>query len=183
MSTIPRLDGLKSPEARMARFQNVQTVSRLGLATALLIGTSSLFVPLLFAAEVTSKSGADDASPAAESPKSKSTDESKSKKWKSEGAATPKTNATHRPRPAVDLKNSAAVAAAVDHMILENLTETGTTPAPRTSDEDFLRRIHFDLAGTVPLPREVTLFGLNPDSEKRLKLIDRLLSSEEYADP
>lgn len=169
----------------MARFQNVQPVSRLGLATALLIGTSSLFAPSLFtpslfAAEVTPKSGADDASPAAESPKSKSTEESKSKKWKSEGAATSKTNATHRPRPAVDLKNSAAVAAAVDHMILENLTETGTTPAPRTSDEDFLRRIHFDLAGTVPLPREVTLFGLNPDSEKRLKLIDQLLSSEEY---
>ena len=41
--------------------------------------------------------------------------------------------------------------------------------------------MHFDLAGTVPLPREVTLFGLDPDPDKRLKLIDRLLSSEEYA--
>ena len=66
-------------------------------------------------------------------------------------------------------------------MILDNLNETGTTPAPKTSDEDFLRRVHFDLAGTVPLPREVTLFGLDPDPDKRIKLIDRLLAGDEYS--
>ena len=41
--------------------------------------------------------------------------------------------------------------------------------------------MHFDLAGTVPLPREVTLFGLDPDPDKRIKLIDRLLSGDEYS--
>ena len=107
---------------------------------------------------------------------------SKSKAWKSARrlrvqGRRPK----HRPRPFVDLKNSAAVAAAVDKMILENLSETGTTPAAKTSDEDFLRRVHFDLAGTVPLPREVTLFGLDPDPDKRIKLIDRLLAGDEYS--
>jgi len=135
----------------------------------------------LFAAEETAKP-ASDSSPAAESSKSKSSEESGAKKWKSEGAAASKNNpTTHRPRPSVDLKNSAAVAAAVDRLILDNLNETGTAPAPRTSDEDFLRRVHFDLAGTMPLPREVTMFGLDPDADKRMKVVDRLLSSEEYA--
>ncbi len=83
------------------------------------------------------------------------------KSWVAD-SSTPKP-ITHRPRPNVDLKDSAAVAAAVDKLILANLTESGTQPAPRTSDEDFLRRIHFDLVGTVPMPREVTLFGLDPD--------------------
>ncbi len=135
----------------------------------------------LFAAEETAKP-ASDSSPAAESSKSKSSEESGARKWKSEGAAAYKNNpTTHRPRPSVDLKNSAAVAAAVDRLILDNLNETGTSPAPRTSDEDFLRRVHFDLAGTMPLPREVTMFGLDPDADKRMKVVDRLLSSEEYA--
>lgn len=53
--------------------------------------------------------------------------------------------------------------------------------APRTNDEDFLRRITLDLAGTVPSPNEVTAFGLDPDPEKRTRLVDRLLESEEYS--
>jgi Protein of unknown function (DUF1549)/Protein of unknown function (DUF1553) len=110
---------------------------------------------------------------------SKGEKSSKEKSWGSE-SDTPRPTA-HRPRPNVNLKDSAAVAATVDKMILQNLTESGTQPAPRTSDEDFLRRIHFDLAGTVPGAREVTLFGLEPDPQKRDKVIDRLLSSEEYA--
>jgi hypothetical protein len=101
------------------------------------------------------------------------------KAWSSE-SSTPKA-APHRPRPNVNLKDSAAVASAVDKMILQNLTESGTQAAPRTSDEDFLRRIHFDLAGTIPSAKEATLFGLEPDPQKRDKIIDRLLQSEDYA--
>jgi hypothetical protein len=111
---------------------------------------------------------------------SKSAKSSKGDKaWSSE-SDTPKA-ASRRPRPNVNLKDSAAVASAVDKMILQNLTESGTQPAPRTSDEDFLRRIHFDLAGTIPSAKEATLFGLEPDPQKREKLIDRLLQSEDYA--
>ena len=31
------------------------------------------------------------------------------------------------------------------------------------------------------MPREVTMFGLDPDPQKRDKMIDSLLASEEYA--
>jgi len=159
----------------MARSQ-LRTVFGLGLAATLLIGGS-----WLFAAEETAKPDTD-ASLSTKSAKSKSADDSGAKKWKNESASESKnSDAAHRPLPAIDYKNSAAVAAAVDKLILQNLTETGTNPAPKTTDEDFLRRVHFDLAGTAPLPNEVTVFGLDPDSEKRMKVIDKLLSSEDYA--
>ena len=80
-----------------------------------------------------------------------------------------------------DLKSSQKVAAKVDQLIAAELQQSRSNLAQRTNDEDFLRRVTFDLAGTVPSPREVTLFGLNPDPQKREKLIDRLLDSDEFA--
>jgi len=129
----------------------------------------------------TSADKTDQKAGAAKSTSKKSSDSAKTGEWKSEQAATPKTTAPRRPRPNVNLKDADAVAALVDRLILENLAETGTEAAHRASDEDFLRRIHFDLAGTVPMPREVTMFGLDPDSQKRSKIIDRLLDSEDYS--
>jgi hypothetical protein len=159
----------------MAR-SHLRTVFGLALAATLLLSGS-----WLFAGEETAKPDTD-ASLSTKSSKSKSADDSGAKKWKNESASESKTYpTTHRPRPNVDLKNSAAVAAAVDKLIIENLTDTGTAPAPKTSDEDFLRRVHFDLAGTVPLPREVTMFGLDPDSDKRIKLVEKLLASDDYS--
>jgi hypothetical protein len=131
------------------------------------------------ASQKTSASASKDSPPSKDAPPSQDAPTKGEKSWASD-SSSPKPTA-HRPRPSVNLKDSAAVAATVDKMILQNLTESGTQPAPRTSDEDFLRRIHFDLAGTVPSAREVTLFGLEPDPQKRDKVIDRLLSSEEYA--
>jgi Protein of unknown function (DUF1549)/Protein of unknown function (DUF1553)/EF hand len=151
-------------------------VSGLGLVATLLIGSSGRL-----AAADTAKPDTDP-DKAAKAAKSKASDDSGASKWKNaSGSESKNYPTTHRPRPTVDLKNSAAVAAAVDKLILENLTETGTNPAPKTSDEDFLRRVHFDLAGTVPTPREVTMFGLDPDPDKRLKLVDKLLASDAYA--
>ncbi len=74
-----------------------------------------------------------------------------------------------------------SVAGRVDALILQELKKTNTQPAKRTSDEDFLRRVTFDLTGTTPSPGEVTLFGLDPDSAKREQLIDRLLKSDDFA--
>jgi hypothetical protein len=108
----------------------------------------------------------------------KSDEAAKKGEWKSNVAAT---KTTRRLVPHVNMKDSAIVAATVDRLIRENLTESGVEPAPRTSDEDFLRRISFDLAGTTPSPSEVTLFVLDPDSQKRVKVIDRLLGGSEYA--
>ncbi len=77
--------------------------------------------------------------------------------------------------------NITDTAKAVDQAILAVLKSSGTPAAPAVNDEDFLRRVSFDLTGTLPSPREVTLFGLDPDPNKREKLIARLLESDDYA--
>src|SRR5438046_560844 len=45
---------------------------------------------------------------------------------------------------------SSAVSRQVDELILAELANSKVEPALRTTDEDFLRRVTFDLAGTVP---------------------------------
>lgn len=80
------------------------------------------------------------------------------------------------PRP-----NEQEVAAEVDRFLREDLQAQGATPAGIAKDEDFLRRVTLDLAGTIPSAKEVTYFGLDPDPAKRSKVIDRLLASEDYA--
>lgn len=72
------------------------------------------------------------------------------------------------------------VAATVDGLIRNELTASKIDVAPLCSDEDFLRRVSFDLTGRPPLPQQVTLFGLNPDANKRTAVIDQLLASPEF---
>jgi len=73
------------------------------------------------------------------------------------------------------------VAAQVDELITAQLKSVDVTVAPRCSDEDFLRRVSFDIAGVAPGPQDVTLFGLDPDSNKRAAAVNRLLASDDYA--
>ena len=85
----------------------------------------------------------------------------------------------HKPNHASDPR---AVAAEVDRLIAANLRKSQIDIAPQCSDEDFLRRVSLDIAGVLPTPQELTLFGLDPDPHKRSAAIDRLLASGDYAD-
>jgi Protein of unknown function (DUF1549)/Protein of unknown function (DUF1553)/EF hand len=73
------------------------------------------------------------------------------------------------------------IAAEVDRLLDAAVTTSGGKLAPRTGDADFLRRVSLDLSGRIPSPRDLTLFGLEPASEKRSKVIDRLLDSDAFA--
>lgn len=73
-----------------------------------------------------------------------------------------------------------SVAAEVDRLIEQQLAESKVTPAGLVNDEDFLRRVHFDIAGTIPTAKEVTLFGLDPNPNKRAQIVEQLLASEDY---
>ncbi|MFN0054674.1 MAG: DUF1549 domain-containing protein [Planctomycetales bacterium] len=86
-----------------------------------------------------------------------------------------------RPESARSGESPLAVAARVDAIIQAELARSDASAAPRCSDADFLRRVSLDLAGISPSPQEVTLFGLDPDPDKRQKVIDRLLQSPDYA--
>ena len=84
---------------------------------------------------------------------------------------------------AADEAGSAArVADQIDRLIVSELSSADIKPAPLASDEDFLRRVTFDIAGTLPSPREVTLFGLDPSPDKRAKAIEKLLGTDPYAE-
>lgn len=80
----------------------------------------------------------------------------------------------------VDKPSAASVAAQVDRLLRSELEASKIDIAPRCSDEDFLRRVSFDITGRPPLPQQVTLFGLNPDGNKRAAVIDQLLASSEF---
>lgn len=75
---------------------------------------------------------------------------------------------------------AAAVAATLDRLIASEMEQSNVNMAPRCADEDFLRRVSFDIAGQPPSPQRVTLFGLNPDRNKRAEVIDELLASSEF---
>lgn len=73
------------------------------------------------------------------------------------------------------------VAARVDEIIQAEMTRSSASAAPRCNDADFLRRVSFDIAGTSPSPQDVTLFGLDPNPNKRQQVVDRLLQTPDYA--
>jgi hypothetical protein len=69
----------------------------------------------------------------------------------------------------------------IDGLVAAELAKAGIKPAPLTTDEQFLRRVTLDLTGQLPVPADVAEFLADSDPNKRAKLIDRLLDSEEYA--
>src|SRR5437667_11153169 len=46
----------------------------------------------------------------------------------------------------------------IDRLIAKELQVSGIRPAARTTDEQFVRRVHLDLTGKLPQPADVTEF-------------------------
>lgn len=83
---------------------------------------------------------------------------------------------------AVSRTDAISVAKEVDAVLKGLLEKEGVQPAAVANDEDFLRRVYLDLAGVVPSPKEITLFGLTSDTNKRAAVIDQLLASEDFGE-
>jgi len=56
----------------------------------------------------------------------------------------------------------------------------GGPVAGQASDAEFCRRVYLDLAGRIPSLEETRAFLADGDADKRAKLIDRLLASEDH---
>ena len=69
----------------------------------------------------------------------------------------------------------------VDTLVFAKQKDLQLLPAAVCSDEVFLRRVHLDVTGTIPSPEAAATFLDSKDPDKRSKLIDRLLNTEEYA--
>ena len=79
---------------------------------------------------------------------------------------------------------SAAAAAAQQplHQRIDRLiaAASGGETAGPSSDAEFVRRVYLDLAGRIPAANETRAFLADPDPDKRTKLIDRLLASDDH---
>jgi hypothetical protein len=82
-------------------------------------------------------------------------------------------------KPAVTLTNADNL---IDQYIFGKMQQDGVSPAPASSDSEFLRRIYLDLTGILPTVDQTIAFLNSTDSNKRAALIDQLLASSVYND-
>jgi len=68
----------------------------------------------------------------------------------------------------------------IDSIVAKNLEALGVHPA-LCSDSVFLRRVFLDVIGTLPTAEETREFLQDPDKNKRITLIDRILDRDEFA--
>ncbi|MDC0261684.1 DUF1549 and DUF1553 domain-containing protein [Planctomycetaceae bacterium] len=71
-------------------------------------------------------------------------------------------------------------AAKIDALVAKNYKKFDVKPNPRTTDEQFLRRMYLDANGSIPNLRETKTFLNSTSSTKRERLIDFLLGREGY---
>jgi len=79
------------------------------------------------------------------------------------------------------LPSDREISEVVDHYINQKLEKAEAQPAPLASDLVILRRTTLDLAGRIPTLAEVDAYLNSDDPEKRADLVDRLLSSPDFA--
>lgn len=70
----------------------------------------------------------------------------------------------------------------IDQHIFSKLEADGVTPAPLTTDAEFLRRVSLDLTGRIPSPERAEAFFNDGSTNKRARLIEELLASPAYVD-
>ncbi|MCS7025600.1 MAG: DUF1549 and DUF1553 domain-containing protein [Bryobacteraceae bacterium] len=70
----------------------------------------------------------------------------------------------------------------IDQHLFRAWREAGVTPANKTTDYEFLRRVSFDLTGRPPSLERIQRFIADSDPQKRERLVDELLASEGWVD-
>jgi hypothetical protein len=70
----------------------------------------------------------------------------------------------------------------IDEEIFAKMSADGIRWTSPASDEEFLRRVHLDLTGQIPTAVRTREFLADTRSDKRERLVDELMSSEEFVD-
>jgi hypothetical protein len=73
-------------------------------------------------------------------------------------------------------------AGSIDSYTFGDFQTNGITPAPQTTDWEFIRRITLDLTGRIPTADRVLTFVADTTPNKRAKLIEELLAKPEWID-
>lgn len=70
----------------------------------------------------------------------------------------------------------------IDEHINNKLKQMRIVPAELCDDATFARRVHLDIVGQLPALETLDAFVADKDTNKRAKLVDRLLEDEAFAD-
>src|SRR5438552_474872 len=70
----------------------------------------------------------------------------------------------------------------IDDHIFGRIEKDNIPHAPLAGDEEFLRRVYVDAIGFLPTPEKIRAFVADKDPNKRDKVIDSLIGTEEFAD-
>jgi hypothetical protein len=73
-------------------------------------------------------------------------------------------------------------AGSIDSYIWADFQKNGITPAPATTDWEFVRRVTLDLTGRIPTPAAVIAFVNDTTPAKRANYIETLLASPQWVD-
>jgi hypothetical protein len=92
---------------------------------------------------------------------------------------TPEHPNAQRPTPNAQFADASAK---VDFLVAHKQQQLGLVPSPPCDDRTFARRVYLDLIGSMPTAEELKAFLADTASDKRAKLVDRLLERPEYAD-
>ena len=81
---------------------------------------------------------------------------------------------------AAEALDAQALAARIDRHINARLAESGVKPTARADDAEFLRRVYLDLVGRIPRVSEARAFLDDSASDRRRRLVERLLDSPQH---
>ena len=70
----------------------------------------------------------------------------------------------------------------IDDAVLGQLRRLNLRPSPRSSDSEFIRRVHLDVVGMLPTPEVTRAFLADPSETKRDAMIESLLAQPEFVD-
>jgi len=83
---------------------------------------------------------------------------------------------------APNVKNSAWPRSDIDRFVLAKLEENNLTATRDASRRELVRRIHFDLTGLPPTPKQISDFLKDQSEDALEKVVDRLLRSSHFGE-
>ena len=87
---------------------------------------------------------------------------------------------SHAGGPQSKAREPREIAAEIDRLIQRKLAEAKIPSSPNTDDAEFVRRIHLDLVGRIPIGERAAQFLASKDPLRREKLVEELLVHPEY---
>ena len=75
-----------------------------------------------------------------------------------------------------------AAKTSLDAFVLARLEKEGIEPSPEAETATLIRRVHLDLIGLPPTPRQVASFLADDRPDAYERLVDELLDSEHYGE-